>query len=122
MVSAVAPAIRSALSILQAPETVRGQIDLNTILITIVLAICGWTLQSVLRHARALTQIEQQLWGKDGKNGHSSDIRRLLRGWDRIGRFLHELDHRVSRLEERHGLSSGERRKYTAPDADQEDE
>lgn len=81
-----------------------SQIDLNTVLLTIVLAISGWTLTTVLRHVKSLTQIEHQLWGKDGRNGHTSDIRLIKSGLARVEKGLHRIVRRIERLEERSGV------------------
>lgn len=80
-----------------------NQVDLNTVLLTIVLAISGWTLTTVLKHVRSLTQIEQQLWGKDGNNGHSSDIRQLRDAINRLQEIFQRMLRRIERLEERTG-------------------
>jgi uncharacterized protein YukE len=91
-------------SLQQPPQSIGNQVDLNTVLLTIVLAISGWTLNTVLRHMRELTQISQQLWGKDGKNGHASEIRQMRKGLQGIERAFRRLVRRVDRLEERSGI------------------
>lgn len=81
-----------------------SQIDWNTVLLTIILAISGWTLTTVLKHVRSLTQIEQQLWGKDGRNGHTSDIKLIKSGLHRVEKGLARMIRRIERLEERSGV------------------
>lgn len=95
-----------------------SQIDLNTVLLTIVLAISGWTLTTVLKHVRSLTQIEQQLWGKDGNNGHASDIKELRQAMERMQVFAQRILRRIERLEER----TGEGRRSSRQQDDDEQE
>ena len=95
-----------------------SQIDLNTVLLTIVLAISGWTLTTVLKHVRSLTQIEQQLWGKDGNNGHSSDIRQMREAINRLQQIFQRMLRRIERLEEH----TGDRRRSTEEQDDDEQE
>lgn len=58
-------------------SAVSDQVDLNTVLITIVLALCGWTLIEVHRHAVTLGRVMERVWGSDGKGGHAGDIEKL---------------------------------------------
>jgi hypothetical protein len=85
---------------------------LVTTLLTMVLGISAWALKRIIDRERdedkryekisvALAEISQQLWGKDGKNGHASDLRELKKALDRIWDFLSEFDNRVSRIEEK---------------------
>ena len=54
-----------------------SQIDLNTVLLTIVLALCGWTLVEVHRHAVTLGRLVERVSGTDGSGGHAGEIARL---------------------------------------------
>jgi hypothetical protein len=54
-----------------------NSIDLNTVLIGIVLAISGWTLQTVLKLSKSVTEMETTLWGKDGNSGLVGEIHRM---------------------------------------------
>lgn len=78
-----------------------GQFDLNTAFLTILLALAGWTLHGVQRHEKSLTQVEQQLWGKDGKNGHASELRDLNQSLEGLERFLQRVERRIDRIEVR---------------------
>src|SRR5690349_8682093 len=81
-----------------------SQFDLNTAFLTILLALAGWTLHGVQRHEKSLTQVEQQLWGKDGKNGHSSELRNLDESIQGLERYLRHMERRIVRLELRSKL------------------
>lgn len=98
-----------------------SQIDLNTILIGIVLAISGWTLKTVLGLLTRQTQVESALWGKDGQNGHASDIRRLRDALAEIGRQIGRLLTRVERLEDAHGVKRRHHREEEDDGDDTED-
>src|SRR5688500_15906278 len=80
---------------------ITGRFDLNTAFLTILLALAGWTLHGVQRHEKSLTQVEQQLWGKDGKNGHASELRNMNESLEGLERFLTRVDRRIDRIEMR---------------------
>ena len=79
---------------------------LVTTLLTIVIGLNTWLLKTVLDLLRATAKISQQIWGVDGNNGHASDIRGFRKALREIGDLFTDLDYRVRRLEERHGVET----------------
>lgn len=91
---------------------------LVTTLLTIVIGLSTWTLKTVLRQESDVTQIKQQIWGRDGRNGHSSELKDLKSSFSRIEKYLTRLGFRMLRVEEKLGIDSGEHRRPDDPEGD----
>lgn len=99
---------------------------LVTSLLTIVTGLVTWILRTVLRHQDDNTEFRMTLWGKDGKNGHSSAIRYLRKAVDELDGTLNEMGHDIKAIKHHVGLSddSGPRRRSRprSTDDDAEDD
>ena len=94
-----------------------------------VLGISAWALKTILESREAeskhhgevqtaIAEIRQAIWGRDGNNGHASELRALRRSFRRIERYLMQLGYRVQRAEEKLGLDSGEHEKFNESEDD----
>ena len=79
---------------------------LITILLTVLIGLSTWALRTVLTHAerfedvdKALGKINQQVWGVDGRNGHTSELRDLHTSLNGIERSISRLIRRVDRID-----------------------
>ena len=79
---------------------------LITILLTALIGLSTWALRTVLTHAerfedvdKALGKINQQVWGVDGRNGHTSELQDLHRSLSGIERSISRLIRRVDRID-----------------------
>jgi hypothetical protein len=102
---------------------------LITTLLTVLVGLSAWALKRVLEYGerfeevgKSLLRISQQIWGVDGKNGLASESREFSRAARRIEHAISRLSWRVTRLEERAGLPSGEHERYRSDDDDAEDD
>lgn len=79
---------------------------LTTVLLAVLLGVSGWALRTIFKLSdavgaidKSVAKVSQQLWGVDGKNGHSSELRQLNDGIDKIQKSLNTMYRRVDRLE-----------------------
>ena len=79
---------------------------LITVLLTVLIGISTWALRTVLTHAdrfekveASLGKISQQVWGVDGRNGHTSELRDLNKSIGDLERIIARLIRRVDRID-----------------------
>jgi hypothetical protein len=57
--------------------SVGDQVDLNTVLLTILLGLGTWTLIAVHQHAVTIGRVSERVWGTDGRGGHEGELQKL---------------------------------------------
>lgn len=144
--------IFAALLVLQSQVSDWRPVEImTTVLLAILGVLSTWVLRTLLAHAKkfgavqrlhaqefteltdslnrrfgsidtSLTQMRQQLWGVDGRNGHTSDLRAIKSALRDIDRYLERMHYRMSRVEEKLGLQSGEHEKYRGGRGDDDTE
>jgi hypothetical protein len=79
---------------------------LITILLTVLIGLSTWALKTVLAHAgkfatvdEKLGKIGQQLWGVDGRDGHTSELKELNESIDGLKHSITRLIRRVDRID-----------------------
>lgn len=79
---------------------------LITVLLTVLIGISTWALKTVLTHAERFERVDasigkigQQIWGVDGRNGHTSELAELNHSIGDLHRIIARLIRRVDRID-----------------------